>query len=267
MPSTAPSGARQTRLNALILAAGRGRRLWPFTADGPKCLLRLGEHSILAHQIRRLAAAGLDRITVVAGYGWDSVRREVQQVTPPGAVVDVVYNPFFDAADNLISLWAARSRIGSDVVVLNGDNLFHPQIPRLLHESSLTDGGRLLVQRPARFTDDDMKVHLDGDRLLRIGKELPAETCDTASIGLMRFAGTAADALQEVLEEAVRGDEAMRLYYLDCVQRLADGGVDIRCVDVGDLPWADIDTPADLQSVRDSLDRFDAPVTALRGLT
>ena len=51
------------------------------------------------------------------------------------------------------------------------------------------------------------------------------------------------------------------------VQRLADAGVEVLCRDVGCLPWFDIDTPQDLQSVRDSLDRFESTsdVAALRG--
>lgn len=258
--------SRQICLNALILAAGRGRRLWPYTSECPKCLLTLGTHTILEHQLVRLAAVGVTRVTVVAGFGLDAMRREVCRTHVEGMSVHVVYNPFFAVADNLISLWAARAEMGTDFLVLNGDNVFHPDIPRLLLDAP-PPVCRLLVQRQPTYRDDDMKVTLDGDRLRHIGKDLTGARTHAASIGMMRFAGEGAAALHLVLEAAVRGEEALGSFYLDCVQRLADAGVEVLCRDVGCLPWFDIDTPQDLQSVRDSLDRFESTsdVAALRG--
>ena len=119
-------------MNALILAAGQGRRLWPYTSECPKCLLTLGTHSILEHQLVRLSAAGIDQVTVVAGFGLDAMRHEVGRLHLDGMSVQVVYNPFFAVADNLISLWAARAEMGDDFLVLNGDNVFHPDIPHFL---------------------------------------------------------------------------------------------------------------------------------------
>lgn len=243
-------------MNALILAAGQGRRLWPYTSERPKCLLTIGTRSILEHQLVRLAAAGIDRVTVVAGFGLDTVRDEICRAQAPGMLVRVVYNPFFGVADNLISLWAARAEMGSDFLLLNGDNVFHPDVPRLLLETHPSPC-RLLVQRQAVYGEDDMKVSLDNHRLLRIGKKLALTRTDATSIGMMRFSGEGAAALQRVLEEAVRSDDAMGRFYLDCVQRLADAGVDVACQDIGGLPCVDIDTPQDLQSVRQSLDRFE----------
>ena len=234
--------------------------MWPYTSERPKCLLALGTQSILEHQLVRLASVGVDRVTVVAGFGLDAVRSEISQAQTrqalDGMVVHVVYNPFYAVADNLISLWAARAEMGSDFLLLNGDNVFHPDIPRLLLDSHAVPC-RLLVQRKAIYSDDDMKVSLDGCRLRGIGKRLVVGQTDAASIGMMRFTGEGTVALHRVLEEAVRSEEALGRFYLDCVQRLADVGVDVLCQDVGRLPCVDIDTPQDLQSVLESLHRFE----------
>ncbi len=254
--NAAPEGAHESAVNALILAAGRGRRLWPYTSERPKCLLSLGAHSILEHQLLRLAAVGVDHVTVVAGFGLDAVRAEVCRVEVGDMTVHVVYNPFFALADNLISLWAARAEMGSDFLLLNGDNVFHPDIPRLLLEPHPA-ACRLLVQRQPTYSDDDMKVRLKGGQLLRIGKKLSLRQADAASIGMMRFTGDGAAALQRVLEEAIRSEKAFGRFYLDCVQRLADIGISVVCQDIGNLPWVDIDTPQDLQSVLQSRQRFE----------
>lgn len=241
-------------MNALILAAGRGRRLWPYTSDRPKCLLPLGDRSILGHQLTRLDEAGFRRATVVAGFGLEAVRHEAATV-PTDLCTHVAYNPFYDVSDNLISLWSARTHIHDDVVVLNGDNVFHPDILTPLMGPPPADVC-LLVQRRENVTDDDMKVQLQGDRLACIGKEL--SHADAVSIGIMRFSGAGARALHDVLEQAVRGDDALGHYYLDCVQRLVDDGMTVECRDTGALPWSDIDTPADLDAVRTSLSSFEA---------
>lgn len=246
-------------MNALILAAGQGRRLWPYTSECPKCLLTLGTHSILEHQLVRLSAAGIDQVTVVAGFGLDAMRHEVGRLHLDGMSVQVVYNPFFAVADNLISLWAARAEMGDDFLVLNGDNVFHPDIPHFLLGPA-PPACRLLVQRQDSYSADDMKVTVEGERLRRIGKDIASTATHAASIGMMRFAGKGAAALQRVLEEAVRGEEALGSFYLDCVQRLADGGVEVLCQDVGALPWIDIDTPQELQWVRQSLGIFETSV-------
>ena len=54
---------------AVILAAGRGNRLLPLTADRPKCMLEVGGRPILLHQIAALEAAGVPLIEVVTGHG------------------------------------------------------------------------------------------------------------------------------------------------------------------------------------------------------
>lgn len=238
-----------TRVNALILAAGRGRRLWPYTSERPKCLLDLGTQTILEHQLVRLAAAGVTRVTVVAGFGLEAVRSEACRVRIPGLAVQVVFNPFYAAADNLISLWAARAEMGGDFLVLNGDNVFHPGVPELLLDNHPATC-RLLVRRQPQYGPEDMKVTLADGRLRRIGKDLLPASTHATSLGFMRFRDDGAVALQHVLEAAVRAEGALSSYYLDCVQRLADVGVEVVCQDVGHLACVDIDTPQDLHAVR-----------------
>ena len=58
----------RTSRQAIILAAGQGWRLRPYTQDLPKCLLSVGGKTILEHQVAALCAQNIDRITVVTGY-------------------------------------------------------------------------------------------------------------------------------------------------------------------------------------------------------
>lgn len=255
-PSTSKS------LNALILAAGRGRRLLPYTSERPKCLLQVGPRTILEHQLQRLSAAGVERVTVVAGFGAEAVRRRAQACP---SRVRVIHNPFFAISDNLISLWSARSEIGEDTLLLNGDNVFHPAVLEPLLDG---DPGpcTLLVHRKAAYDEDDMKVALRGDRLAGIGKDLRPAQAQAESIGIMRITGDGGRLLRRVLEEAVETADALHGFHVDGVRRMAEAGCRVRCVDIGGLPWSDIDTPEDLLEVRLHIDSYEAGLPAAAAL-
>ncbi len=262
-PRRLPSPRTPIPLNALILAAGRGRRLLPYTSERPKCLLPVGPRTILEHQLERLAAAGVEGVTIVAGFGAEAVRRQVEASAP--VAVRVVYNPFFAISDNLISLWSARSEIGDDLLVLNGDNVFHPQVLR-----PLLDGEpgpcTLLVHRKAAYDEDDMKVEIQGGRLARIGKGLHPARAQAESVGIMRVTGDGSRLLRRVLEEAVEEEEALHGFYLDGVRRMAEAGCPVRCLDIGDLPCSDIDTAEDLLDVRLRVEEYEAGAPATPSL-
>lgn len=54
-------------LHAVILAGGYGSRMMPLTTRTPKHLLPIGDEPVIAHQLRRLAAAGVDSVTLEIG--------------------------------------------------------------------------------------------------------------------------------------------------------------------------------------------------------
>ena len=242
-------------MNALILAAGRGRRLLPYTSERPKCLLPVGRCTILEHQLERLWGAGVERVTIVAGFGARAVRATAEASSP--LPVRVVYNPFFAISDNLVSLWSARSEIGEDLLLLNGDNVFHPQVLRPLLDRG-PGACALLVHRKAAYGEDDMKVELRGDRLARIGKDLDPRRAHAQSIGVMRISGDGSRLLRRLLEEAVEEEGALHRFYLDAIRRMAEAGCPVHCLDIGNLPWSDIDTPEDLLEVRLHIEDYEA---------
>jgi choline kinase len=246
-------------MKALILAAGQGRRLWPFTTDCPKCLLSIGSRTILEQQLHYLEWAGIDEAVLVCGFGAKCIDRQLESYA--GALhIKTLYNPFYAISDNLISLWVARSEMEGPLMLLNGDGVFHPKIFQRLLRSDTTSC--LMVDRKQTYDSDDMKVHLCDGRIVRIGKSLPPETVDAASIGLMKFSAAAVESLRDTLEEIISDGTAMNSYFLDGIQRLVDRGFAVDTCAVDGLPWADVDTPEDLHHVRQHALNFqlDAPL-------
>jgi choline kinase len=242
-------------MQAIILAAGRGRRLWPFTVELPKCLLPLDGCCILEQQLNGLERAGVTEALLVCGFGVRRVREILVGRSGP-LRVRLRFNPLCTITDNLISLWTVRGEMADDLILVNGDVVFHPDL--LAGLLSMADSGCLVVSRKAAYDEDDMKVKLHEGRVVRVGKHLAKAETDAESVGMMRFAGSGVAALRQALEEVTQEPQACRGYFLEAVQRLVDRGLPMAAWDCGELPWADIDTPEDLRWVRQRAHLFAA---------
>ncbi len=235
-------------MRAILLSAGQGRRLLPLTARDPKCLLRVGGRPILEMQLRTLASCGVRRATVLVGFGAERVERFLERTAVPGIEVSAVYNPFYYSCDNLVTCWVARSEMSADFLLLNGDTLFEPDV--LARTLAAPDAPVVVtVDRKDRYDDDDMKVTLDGRRLIAVGKKIPGEAVDAECIGLMRCAGSGAAALRDALERSVRSPDALRAWYLAAVHELAQR-MPIQTVSIEGLWWREVDSHRDLAAVR-----------------
>ena len=252
-------------MRAIVLSAGQGKRLLPLTAEIPKCLLPVdGDRPLLELQLAALARCGVERVSVVSGFGVAHVERFLARRPVAGLDVELLYNPFYAHSDNLATCWVVRGAMDGDFLLLNGDTLFEPAVlERLL-------GARVApitvaIDHKASYDDDDMKVSLDDDgALVAIGKTLKPEIVHGESIGMLCFRGPGAGRFRSSVERAMRQPEALRAWYLSVVNALAaDGGVGT--ASVRGLWWREIDSQEDLGEARESLRRLPAgPLAAAR---
>lgn len=237
-------------MRAILLCAGRGRRMLPLTARTPKCLLPVeGERSLLALQLRALARCGVSRVCVVVGFGAEQIEASLASGPPPGVDVETVYNPFWDRSDNLVSCWLARHAMRDDFLLLNGDTLFEEALlARVLagREAPIT----LTVDRKVAYDADDMKVTLAGDQLRAVGKDLPFDQVDAEAIGLVRVRGLGVPSLRRALDRAIRRPDARGAFYLVALDELARRTA-VTTVSIQGLWWREVDTARDLDEVRE----------------
>ena len=113
-------------MKAVILAAGRGRRLDVVTMHRPKCLLDVGGKPLLYRYFDALAHLGVTRICMVVGYKQEDIREAVAS-SPTTADVTFLVNPDFERG-SIGSLWTAREAMDDDVVIMDADVLFHPAV-------------------------------------------------------------------------------------------------------------------------------------------
>lgn len=232
-------------MKAVILSAGQGSRLLPLTADRPKCLLPLGPKTLLEWQIDVLARCGVDDVVVVVGFRAGLVDSVLAKLARPGLRIRSVFNPFFNVADNLGSCWMARHEMAGDFLLLNGDTLFEKAVlERLL--GSTPSPITVTIDRKDAYDADDMKVHLDGSRLLEIGKTLPASRTDGESIGLLLFRDDGPKLFVEAADRAMHTSEGLKSFYLRVIDQLARSHR-VETASIEGLAWGEVDFPADLQ--------------------
>jgi choline kinase len=228
---------------AIILSAGQGRRLSPLTDTRPKCLIDLSGRSVLHWQIRHLRQAGIKEIVVVTGFAADAVEEEIAGLPYPDITVRTLFNPFFGLTDNLATCWLARGEMAEPFLLLNGDTLFEPAIAQRLLAAPPADI-TLTVDRKSAYDADDMKVLTDEDRLVSVGKTIPA--FDAESIGFSRYSAAGAAAFVATVERAVRAPEGLKRWYLSIIDELARQGADVKVASIEGLDWAEMDFPEDL---------------------
>jgi choline kinase len=231
-------------MRAVILSAGQGSRLLPLTADHPKCLLPLDGKTLIEWQIATLRQCGVDEVVVVLGFRAAMVEELLARLRGPGLAIRTVFNPFYGVADNLGSCWLARHEMERDFLIVNGDTLFEAEVPRRLLASPPAPI-TVTIDRKASYDADDMKVQVEGTRLIDIGKALPLDRVNGESIGLLLFRGEGPKLFREAVDRAMHSHEGLTWWYLRVIGQLAKSG-DVQTLSIAGLGWGEVDYPADL---------------------
>ena len=118
----------------MVLAAGAGRRLQPYTDTLPKTLVPVdGERTILDIALANLKAAGLGDVAVVTGYAAGAVEdRKAALERDHGVRLQLVFNPRAEEWNNAYSLWCARELLAAGVLLVNGDTVHPPAVEEKL---------------------------------------------------------------------------------------------------------------------------------------
>lgn len=241
-------------MRAIVLSAGQGKRLLPLTISEPKCLLPVeGDRCVLEVQLRAIANCGIQRASILVGFGADKVEHFLATNPIPGLTADAVYNPLYATTDNLITCWlASRTLMTEDFLLLNGDTLFEDDALRMVLEGPKCPV-TVTINHKADYDEDDMKVTVDPDgRLRAVGKKIPLDEVNGESIGMLLFRDSGVPAMRNALEQAVRHPDSLNHWYLSVVNELAQR-MEVRTTAITGLWWQEIDEPADLEAARAGL--------------
>jgi choline kinase len=240
----------------LVLAAGAGRRLRPYTDRLPKALVPVdGETTIMDISIRNLAAAGLTDVTIVVGYCADTVAERTEVFEKKyGVKISLVHNDKAEEWNNAYSLWLARDHFAQGALMVNGDTVH----PVSVEQTLLADRGPsilLAIDNLKKLGDEEMKTVFNGDgQLAKITKLMEPEDATGEYIGANIIEASAASALADALKATWERDP--NLYYEDGFQEYANRGGEVRGTMIGDVDWVEVDNHDDLSRAREIACRY-----------
>jgi L-glutamine-phosphate cytidylyltransferase len=238
-------------IRAIILAAGRGRRMGPFGDDRPKCLFELEGKPLIERQIVALRRGGLDQIGVVRGY-------RAEMLDFPGLYY--FSNERWAETNMVMSLAAAGAwlRLGP-VIVSYADIFYRSELVRGLAGAS----GQLVVSYDRawrrlwtrRFANpladaETFRVNAAGQLLEIGGKTTQIEDIEGQYMGLLKFtppAWNAVEALLGTLDAPVRNGLDMT----GLLRRLLAGKALPISTFAADGQWGEIDSPEDVALYED----------------
>ncbi len=241
----------------MVLAAGAGRRLRPYTDEVPKTLVPVADDlTILDVALRNLAAVELTDVVVVVGYAAVAVEGRRQALERRhGVRLTLVHNDKAEIWNNAYSLWTARNHFEDGVLLLNGDTVH----PVSVEETLLAARGPdllLALDTEKYLGEEEMKVQL-GSRgeLKRITKAMDPRSAAGEYIGATLIEPAAATRLADALE--VTFTRNPDLYYEDGYQALVDRGETIGTVPIpAGTSWVEVDDHADLALAREIACRY-----------
>lgn len=236
----------------LVLAAGAGRRLRPYTDTLPKALVPVdGETTVLDLTLGNFAEIGLTEAAIVVGYRKEAVyERKAALEAKYGLKLTLVDNDKAEEWNNAYSLWCARDVLAQGVILANGDTV-HPVSVEKTLLAARGDGRRIILALDTvkQLADEEMKViTAEGKGVTRITKLMDPATATGEYIGVTLIEPEAAADLADALKATFERDPD--LYYEDGYQELVDRGFTIDTAPIGEVQWVEIDNHDDLAKGR-----------------
>ncbi|MBT2507967.1 phosphocholine cytidylyltransferase family protein [Streptomyces sp. ISL-98] len=237
----------------LVLAAGAGRRLRPYTDTLPKALVPVdGDTTVLDLTLGNFAEVGLTEVAIVVGYRKEAVyeRREALEAKY-GLKITLVDNDKAEEWNNAYSLWCARDVLKQGVILANGDTV-HPVSVEKTLLAARGKGQKIILALDAvkHLADEEMKVITDGDKgVQRITKLMDPATATGEYIGVTLIEPEAAEELADALKTTFERDPD--LYYEDGYQELVNRGFTVDVAPIGEVTWVEIDNHDDLAKGRE----------------
>jgi choline kinase len=220
--------------DAIVLAAGVGIRLRSVVDDRPKGLIEIGGHTLVGRSIGLLRAAGVERITIVAGY-----RAELYRALASGLDgVSVVLNPAFETTGSMASLDVGIRDHPRDVVVLESDIVYDARALEILTVPAVD---ATVISGPTG-AGDEVWVCAPERRVVAMSKarnELPSIAGEF--VGITRISAETCVAMHDAFRTFVAQHGHGRMDYETGALVQAAASRVITAHLVADLQWGEID--------------------------
>lgn len=123
-------------MQAVILAAGMGKRLGELTKNNTKCMVKINGISLINRLLEQLSKLSLNKIIIVIGYEGEKLKNYLGY-SYKTIEIEYIENPIYNKTNNIYSLYLAKEKLlEDDTILIESDLIFEDSIFTLLEQSS-----------------------------------------------------------------------------------------------------------------------------------
>jgi len=242
-------------VKAVILAAGRGERLVPFTETRPKHMLPIAGEPILSHLLRAVHSAGIREAVLVVGYRMDAIKGFFGDGSRWGLKLHYVEQKRQRGTGDALACVEAQLHSEPSLVIY-GDLLLAPEaITSVLEKYEKT---RTTIIGATRVEDVRQYglLSVDDDRVIELEEKPKVRSAGLVNAGIYVFGDEISSALAS-LGSSPRGEVELT----DAVRLLIRRGIPMKAVELPHDSWMDIGRPWDMLEANEYLlDRMEHTV-------
>ena len=232
----------------VILAAGMATRLRPLTDTQPKCLLKVGERTLLERTVDAMTGAGIQELVVVTGYRGEMIRQFLVEHYSD-LTIHFIHNADYEHNNNIFSLWMSRPYTdGNDFLLMDSDILLDPRLVKTI----VSQTGTALALNRHECGEEEIKIIADNEgRVIELSKTCSIADAVGESVGVERIASDYSTALFCELEQMIEHEGLVDIFYERAFERLIPQGYYFRVVDTTDFFSIELDTVEDFERAKE----------------
>lgn len=238
------------RLKAVILAAGKGVRLWPLTENRSKHMIPIAGRPIIEHVISAVKTAGIRSLVVVTQYRGELIRERIGNGARLGVAIEYVNQPDVSGTANAVS--AAQDLVREhDFLVVYGDLAVSPRAIKGVLETYRRRGCKPTVGLvPVSHPESYGMAKVSGDLLVEFVEKPHASQSPSslANTGIYVLSPRIFDHLQTTVRSG-RGEFEIT----DAMSSLARSGTPVAWAEIAPSDWQDIGRPWDVLAANSRL--------------
>ena len=236
-------------MQALMLAAGMGKRLGAYTNNQTKCMVKVGGRTLLEHAADALREAGIRRFVIVVGYEGEKLMAFAREKLADFDL-EFIVNEDYATTNNIYSLYMAREQLAADdTVLLESDLIYEPRLIRMLLETEAPNV--VAVAKYEQWMDGTVTL-VDDDGLIREfieKKDFSYASVDKyyKTVNVYKLSRSfCAEQYVPFLEAYIRAYGKNQYYemVLKALAHLPFAG--LKAFEMGDIKWYEIDDVQDL---------------------
>lgn len=237
-------------MQAIILAAGMGKRLGEYTAENTKCMVPVNGIRLIDRTLESLAQLHLNRVVIVVGYEGQKLIDYIGNRYDGRIRIEFVENPIYDKTNNIYSLALAKEQLQEDdTLLLESDLIFDADVLSLLVDNPYPN--LALVARYETWMDGTMVMIDDDSNIVNFITKAAFRYADTdkyyKTVNFYKFSKEFSRNKYVPFLEAYMKSVGLNEYYENVLRIISFlNNHDMKALPIGNCKWYEIDDKQDL---------------------